>query len=204
MGNDDPLPIRNLLLILAFLFNAVFLAGYIPVELPPSYQIPETITVRITGKKTCEYPQRYTTVQMDFKEYVKGVLPNEWGRSWDMDSLRAGAVAVKMYAWSMYQAKGYVWDCTWDQVYNPSVKSARTDQAVDDTWDLYLFKNGKPVRTFYNAWMNGCNIRNETNCMGQWKSKVLAEEGMSWKQILLQFYDGYIINDGRTIAWTCY
>lgn len=200
MGSEDPLPIR-ILFLLALLFNVVFLSGYMQNEVPVYYQIPETITVRITGQKECTYPQRYTEQEIDFKEYVKGVLPNEWGRNWDEDSLKAGAIAVKMYAWSMVKSRGYVWDCTWDQVYNPYVKSPRTDKAVDDTWDYYLFDTGDPVRTYYNAWLNGCRIRNEENCMGQWKSEALAQDGMSWIQIVLQFYDGHIIFNGHTIAW---
>jgi len=200
--SDDPLPIHNILLIAAFLFNAVFLAGSLTVDVPVFDEIPETIMVRITGQKKCTSSQRYKTVEIDFKEYVKGVLGNEWGLDWHEDSLKAGAIAVKMYAWSMIESRGYVWDCTWSQVYNPNIRSDETDKAVDDTWDYYLFKDGEPVRTFYNAWLNGCNIRGESNCMGQWRSLILAEEGMNWKDILAEFYDGHLVFNGYTIPRT--
>src|SRR5450759_980406 len=40
-----------------------------------------------------------------FETYVKVVMPAEWPSSWPMESLRAGAVAVKQYAW--YHAMHY-------------------------------------------------------------------------------------------------
>ena len=40
-----------------------------------------------------------SVVRVDFKTYVKNVLPNEWVSSWPAESLKAGAVAVKSYGW---------------------------------------------------------------------------------------------------------
>ena len=36
---------------------------------------------------------------VDFRVYAKNVLSREWIGSWTTESLRSGAVAVKMYAW---------------------------------------------------------------------------------------------------------
>ena len=33
-----------------------------------------------------------------FEQYVRGVLPHEWIRSWNPESLKAGAVAIRTYA----------------------------------------------------------------------------------------------------------
>lgn len=38
-------------------------------------------------------------VTLTFDEYAKCVLPNEWYGSWKTESLKAGAVAIKTYAW---------------------------------------------------------------------------------------------------------
>ena len=122
---EDPLiSILIIVLVLSFLFPITASASSV-------YSLPDTITVRVTGEKECRAGLRYTTQQIDFKEYVKGVLPNEWGMTWNEESLKAGAVAVKMYAWTMYWGRGYVWDCTWSQVYDPEIKYKRTDKAVD-------------------------------------------------------------------------
>ena len=44
--------------------------------------LPATIRVRVTGYPYCDTGRPYTVETIDFKEYVKHVLPNEWGSSW--------------------------------------------------------------------------------------------------------------------------
>lgn len=72
-----------------------------------------------------------------FEDYVKGVLPNEWIASWPSESLKAGAVAVRSYAWGWILAGGK-YDCadlddtTWSQVYNET-RHPNTNAAVDAT-----------------------------------------------------------------------
>lgn len=137
---------------------------------------------------------RYHEQRIPLRQYVKGVLPNEMGRAWDMDALKAGAIAVKNYAVSqMIDGKGWVYDCTWDQVYDPTTRSSRTDMAVDLTWDYWLVDEAGLVRTYYNAWNYGCAIRNEDNCMGQWNALLMAEADHTWRQILNYYYEGDLI-----------
>ncbi len=62
--------------------------------------IPATIRVRVTGYAYCDTSRPYTVQVVDFKDYVKHVLPNEWISSWPGEALRAGAMAAKMYAWT--------------------------------------------------------------------------------------------------------
>jgi SpoIID/LytB domain protein len=133
----------------------------------------------------------YEVVEMDFKYYVKGVLPNEWVRFWPEESLKAGAIAAKMYAMSVYNSQGYVWDCTWSQVFNPLKRTPETDKAVDDTWE-WILTDGGIIRTYYNADMWGCATQGD-NCMGQWESRQDALNGMMFDDILLKYYDGFLI-----------
>ena len=115
--------------------------------------IPTTIRVRVTGYAYCDLSRPYTVETVDFKDYVKHVLPNEWPSSWHTESLRAGAMAAKMYAWS-YIAIGGKWpdadvyDSTCDQVYNPAVEYESTNNAVDATWDWRLMRGEHLFRTF--------------------------------------------------------
>lgn len=158
--------------------------------------IPDTIRVRITGQAECR-EGRYDVVSVPFKDYVKGVLGNEMGPDWPEDALRAGAVAVKMCAWS-YIADGGKWhdadvyDCDWDQVYDPSLTFPETDRAVEDTWGVVMLDGeGFPYRAHHLAYMGGCDITGVSGkCMGQWDAKRDAEAGMDWRDILQKYYEG--------------
>jgi hypothetical protein len=113
--------------------------------------LPATIRVRVTGYPHCDISRPYTVEVVDFKEYAKHVLPNEWVNSWPWESLRAGAMAVKMYAWSYVAAGGKwpdadVYDSTCDQVYNPAVSYASTNQSVDFTWNWRLTRGSSLPR----------------------------------------------------------
>ena len=112
-------------------------------SLTGGFIMPETIPVLITGEAECSANflfEIYPIKQIDFKEYVKGVLPNEWYPTWNEESLKAGAIAVKMFALSMVERRGYVWDCNWSQVYNPDKRTDATDKAVEDTWNYVLLR----------------------------------------------------------------
>ncbi|MEJ2550273.1 MAG: SpoIID/LytB domain-containing protein [Anaerolineales bacterium] len=158
------------------------------------YPIPTTIQVRITGYAYCDLSRPYTVETIDFKDYAKHVLPNEWNLYWHDESLRAGAMAVKMYAWS-YIAVGGKWpdadvyDSTCDQVYNPNYEYESTNQAVDDTWDWRLMRGGYLFRTFYRAYLSMCPPEIDGECMGQYESRDLAEAGEPWDKIVLSFYE---------------
>ncbi len=154
--------------------------------------IPDTIRVRVTGNPYCNTGLPYTVETIDFKEYVKHVLPNEWIPSWPWESLRAGAMAAKMYAWYWIALGGKwndadVYDSTCDQVYNPAVSYASTNQAVDDTWNWRLTRADQLIQTQYRAYEYQCG---SADCMGQWDSRDLALSGWTWDEILFSFYEG--------------
>src|ERR687892_114654 len=91
---------------------------------------------------------------VDFRAYVKNVLSREWISSWTTESLRAGALAVKHYAW--YQVLHWrggtnaagecfdVRDDTADQVYDPARPNyATAAAAVDATWTTLATRAGR-------------------------------------------------------------
>ena len=91
---------------------------------------PATIRVYRTDSDTVEV--------VPFRDYLKHVLPNEWVPTWSPAALKAGAMAVKSYAWYWVSVGGKqvslgadVKDNTDDQVYDPNVSYASTDAAVD-------------------------------------------------------------------------
>ena len=93
---------------------------------------------------------------VDFKFYTKRVLPNEWYGSWPIESLKAGAIATKMYAWYWMNSGGHpsaqpsadICDTASCQVYNEStydnlgVYKASVDAAVEDTWSTAMLRGG--------------------------------------------------------------
>jgi hypothetical protein len=161
--------------------------------------LPAFIRVRVTGYAHCDLKRPYEVRWVDFRQYLKNVLPNEWSASWARESLRAGAIAVKMYAWSMIARGGKwpdadVYDSTCDQVYRPGIAYASTNAAVDDTLAWRLTRDNRVFATYYRAYASQCPASLAGNCMGQWDSKDRADAGAAYPQILSEFYAGARLN----------
>ena len=138
---------------------------------------------------------------VNFKTYTKNVLSREWIGSWTAASLRAGALAVKHYAW--YQvlhwrggtnADGQCFDLrddTVDQVYDPSKATWTTAAAaVDATWSVRVLKNGQIFPTYYNAGGSGeaCGANANGWRMYQWGTQACGLAGKTASQIVLTYY----------------
>ncbi len=177
--------------------DALALGGASPLN-QISLPLPATIRVRVTGYPYCDTSRPYTVQTVDFMDYVKHVLPNEWIPSWPWESLRAGAMAAKMYAWSIIAAGGRypdadVYDSTCDQVYNPAVSYTSTDLAVEYTWNWRQTRSGNLVRAYYRAYYSQCVAAGLAGrCMGQYDSRDMARNGNTWDEILTYFYEGSV------------
>ena len=151
-----------------------------------------------------------------FKAYTKNVLSREWIGSWTASSLRAGALAVKHYAW--YQvlhwrggtnAKGECFDIrddTADQVYDPSKPTWTTAAAaVDATWSMRVLKDGRIFPTYYNAGSAGeaCGANANGWRMYQWGTQACGLAGKTATQIVLTYYyPGVSVSGGADPAPT--
>ncbi len=174
--------------------------------LPGSLTIPPaTIRVRVTGSTTCSTTAPYTLVTLDFKDYVKHVLPFEWIRSWPEDSLKAGAMATKSYAWHWINRGGKwpdadVYDSTCDQVYKPGITYASTDAAIEATWQAHMTRSNQILHASYRAYWSQCQAAGLVgSCMGQYESRDLATGGMGWPEILRSFYANISIGYPNTV-----
>jgi hypothetical protein len=140
---------------------------------------------------------------IDFRAYLKNVLSREWISSWTTESLRAGALAVKHYAW--YQVlhwRGYVsasgecfdlFDTARDQVYDPGRPIyAPMASAVDATWSTLALRNGLVFPTYYNSgtWNEPCGANANGWQMFQWGSQACGLAGRSAAQIMSVYYSG--------------
>jgi hypothetical protein len=162
--------------------------------------IPETIRVARTGYKLCAEwldagrPVLYVD-EVPFRDYVKHVLPNEWFASWEPDALRAGAMAVKHFAWykiltqvRQEETGADVLDNTCDQYYAPNTNYDTTDAAVDETWDYIMQREGRVFPIFYLNTPERCETSPYQPCMPQWGTQADAEEGYTWQQIIQRYY----------------
>jgi hypothetical protein len=161
-------------------------------------EIPETIRVRVSGSPYhCNPSRPYTIEEVLFRDYVRHVLPNEWhlvdvgsGEGY-WESMRAGAVAVKVYAWFWISQGGKwpdadVWDSTCDQVYNPAIEYASSNAVIDYTWNWMLTRDGQLIETNYRTYHTQCP--NPESCLGQIEADQMAAEGEIWDEILTYFY----------------
>lgn len=179
------------------------------------FSYPEHITVRVTGQHHCTPGMTYHIEEVDFQDYVKGVMMAEFAngrlvygqqgiREWiplTQEALRAQAVIIKNFAlhsyhsggkWGGYE-HGIVYDCDWDMVYGPNIRQDATDQAVEDTWDWLLVYEGSNelVPTYFNAWSNGCLITHGKHgvCASAWDGIYRqSDAGWSTEQMLAYAY----------------
>ncbi|HEY0604833.1 MAG TPA: SpoIID/LytB domain-containing protein [Herpetosiphonaceae bacterium] len=146
---------------------------------------------------------------VDFNYYVKHVLPSEWIASWHSQSLQAGAMSVKTYAWywtiyAKYPGSGYdVKDNTSDQVYNPNVSYASTDAAVNAVWGYKMTRNSQIFQAHYCAGSYNSS-RTTGQCsqnhgwtvgtyLSQWGSKWYADNGYTWQWMIPFYYDNVVV-----------
>ena len=126
--------------------------------------------------------------QVPFETYVENVLASEWVPSWQPDSLDAGAMAVKSYAWyfvnnwprqGSYNGACYnVDDSTNYQRFVPGVTFASTTAAVVATWDTIMTNGGQIVEASYQATLTGntdeacgAGLSNFPGVMSAWGSQ---------------------------------
>ena len=139
---------------------------------------------------------------VDFKTYVKVVMPAEWPSTWGQEVLRAGAVAIKQYAWyyTMHYRGGTgtggcfdVIDNSNDQIYSPTrTQYASEIQAVESTWAESITKGGTFVFTGYRPGANvACGVDAHTlggNYLMQHSAVDCAIAGKTGEQILEIYY----------------
>ena len=146
----------------------------------------------------------------NFEYYLRAVLPNEWIPSWDDNSVWAGAMAVKSYAWwhathgFMHSHKANPGPECYDvdasdshQIFDPSTIHDITDDYVDLTWDsYYMFKDdGSDVieALYIDGFGDACGWYDGSptapgDKMSAWGSHACANLGMNALVILNTYY----------------
>ncbi len=102
---------------------------------------------------------------IDLENYIRGVVPSEMPSSWELEALKAQAIAARSFALANLgkQSKyGYdLKDNTEDQAYNgASAETEKTNKAVDDTLGLVLTYDMKIIPAYYSASAGGMTNTN--------------------------------------------
>ena len=196
------------------------------VWLPAALRPPAVLAAACTGWSSTTTPPSTIRVlrsatgkvaTVDFESYVKVVMPAEWPSAWPMESLRAGAIAIKQYAW--YYAIHYrggtgtggcydVSDNANDQVYSPEKQTpaATHIQAVESTWAESITKNGSFILTGYRSGNDvSCGADADGSHLYQKSARRCALDGKTGEEILRVYFDPgfaiYPLPDAPTSVW---
>ncbi|WAH35736.1 SpoIID/LytB domain-containing protein [Alicyclobacillus dauci] len=132
-----------------------------------------------------------------FGEYCRDVLPNEWFPSWNPESLKAGAMAIKMFGWYHHLHPVTIDGFTFDVDNTTNFQHFRylsgqptTNAAFNAiAGQAYAKPNGEIIELNYRAGYRddpNWQYRNAQK-MAQWGSQYWATRGQTYLQIL-QFY----------------
>jgi hypothetical protein len=133
---------------------AIMSAGVIPLAITGANATQSAPTsIRVGQSCSCTSCNSVVTVSME--TYVKRVLPNEWISSWNAESLKAGAVAIRSFAaYYHYHPLTSSYDIcnnTCCQVYS-TTQYTSTNNAVDATAGMYLVDGSTNIqRAEYSA-----------------------------------------------------
>ncbi|MCX7758138.1 MAG: SpoIID/LytB domain-containing protein [bacterium] len=143
-------------------------------------EIPEYKDIMILSSNYLEYKNRkyrgkffivnkdkkyYLVNLVEINEYLKSVVPSEMPSSWDIEALKAQAIAARTYAIKVTierRKKGEVFDLystVLDQAYYGIDKeNPRTDEAVERTKDLIIVYDNQPIWALYHSNCGGQTI----------------------------------------------
>ena len=159
---------------------------------PEAYTKPSTIRVGIRANNSTSNPISSVSV-VPWYDYNIDVLPNEWIGGWPMESLKAGAMGIKMYAWYHILHPKYS-NCDVDnsvnsQIYKPNSRYSRTTDAVNVMSGIGLVRNGVMFETQYRAGSYDSS-KPGTDIMSQNGTHYFADLGKTWSYMLSYYYVG--------------
>jgi hypothetical protein len=176
-------------------------------------------TVRILRTNSPLEGVNGTVETVDFRTYVGIVIAAEWPSFYPPELLKAGALAVKQFAWYyaiVYRggvnAEGECYDMqddTIDQYYQPEVRVPLASQlrAIDATWTMHLRKSertttgrGRFILTGYRSGPDvDCGADKDSWRIYQHSAYKCARAGMNMEQILRTYLEPRleIVTPGR-------
>jgi Stage II sporulation protein len=179
------------------------LASATATQTTPTSSLTPPATIRVARRFPANDPTGVIVAvdTVDFRTYCVRVLSHEWAppSAFSDEALRAGALAVKAYAWywatrptklSDVAAWGAnVDDTTNYQEYMDWDYGQRYQDAVDSTWGAALTRDGQIFEASYYAGSYS-GAATDGDHMTQWGSQFWAAQGKDHQWILGYYYPG--------------
>jgi peptidoglycan hydrolase-like protein with peptidoglycan-binding domain len=134
-------------------------------------------------------------VTVSFSDYVKNVASSEIYPTWDESALRANILAIVSFALNrvyteFYRSRGYDFDITSSTAYDQFFVKGRSyfenvSRLVDELFNDYLRRPGF-VEPLAAKFCNGTTVT--CDGLSQWGSQNLAQQGLSYDEILQNYY----------------
>ena len=152
--------------------------------------IPENIVVHLGAPDSGG-----RNVTESFRDYIKNVASSEIYPTWPEEALRANiiaqiSVALNRVYTEYYRSRGYDFDITDSPAYDQKYVYQRdiydnVSRIVDEIFDTYL-RRREFIEPLYAQFCDGVKVQ----CPGlsQWGTVDLAESGLSYQQILTNYY----------------
>jgi hypothetical protein len=137
---------------------------------------------------------------VDLMAYTKVVMAAEFNKTWPIETLRAGAIAIKEYAWyyTIHYRGGTkngacydVQDNSNDQIYSPESRtpSASEIKAVETTWNQSILRSGVIFLTGYRPGSSTtCGADKDNYHLMQLSARGCGLLGHSAEYILQLYY----------------
>lgn len=109
----------------------------------------------------------YLINELAMRDYLHRVVPSEMPGNWDVEALKAQAVAARSYAYNQIFSSRYgdksanLDDSTNCQVYNNLPETANVILAVDGSEGIIMTHNGQCITAFYSSTSSGYTANNE-------------------------------------------
>lgn len=167
--------------------------------------VPERITVHLAAPAASA-----ANVSVPFIDYVKNVASSEIYPTWENSALTANILAIISFALNrvyteFYRSRGYDFDITASTAIDQKFINGRnyfTDisRIVDNIFNDYLRRPGF-VEPLAAKFCNGTTVTCEG--LSQWGSQSLAQQGLTYVQILRRYYGNVeIVSDAPIRGYT--
>ena len=159
--------------------------------MPYSPRIPEKITIHLGAPNDSTVPN----VTETFSDYIKNVASSEIYPSWPDEAIRANvlaqiSVALNRVYTGFYRNSGKDFDITSSPAYDQTYTYGRDvfaniSNIVDEIYDSYIRRRGN-VEPLFAEFCDGVEV--QCNGLSQWGSVSLANDGLSYDEILREYY----------------
>lgn len=161
----------------------------------PKPKIPEEIVIHLGSPDSDAM-----NVTESFADYIKNVASSEIYPTWPEEAIKANilaqiSVALNRVYTEFYRSRGYNFDITNSPAYDQTYVYGRdifsnVSEIVDEIFDSYI-RRPDFIEPLFAEFCDGIEV--QCNGLEQWGSVSLADDGLSYVEILKRYYGDDII-----------